>query len=88
MIDNIIASLNHVTVSNSENVVLMSNAFQMLFALKKGLDQEDKAKNAKIETLKEQLKAATKLTPDNDDAEIIGGQHYEYHFGGVDNGEN
>lgn len=56
MIDHVIRALNEITVSGSKNVVLMSDAFQMLFALQKGLKEEDNAKNKTIETLKEQLK--------------------------------
>lgn len=56
MIDHVIRSLNEITVSGSKNVVLMAEAFQMLFALQKGLKEEDGAKNKTIETLKEQLK--------------------------------
>ena len=56
MIDYVVRALNGITVSGSENVVLMAEAFQMLFAMKKGLKEEDNAKNKTIETLKEQLK--------------------------------
>lgn len=56
MVDHVIRSLNEITVSGSKNVVLMAEAFQMLFALQKGLKAEDSAKNKTIETLKEQLK--------------------------------
>lgn len=58
MIDHVIRSLNEIPVSGSKNVVLMAEAFQMLFALQKGLKDEDNAKNKTIETLKEQLTRA------------------------------
>ena len=58
MVDHVIRSLNEITVSGSKNVVLLSDAFQMLFALQKGLKEEDSAKNKIIEELKEQLKRA------------------------------
>ena len=56
MVDHVIRALNEITVSGSKNVVLLSDTFQMLFALQKGLKEEDNAKNKTIETLKEQLK--------------------------------
>ena len=56
MIDHALRSLNGIKVSGSENIVLLSNAFQMLFTLQKGLKEEDNAKNKTIETLKEELK--------------------------------
>lgn len=88
MIDNIVSCLGAIPVSGSEKVVLMSQAYQMLFALKKGLEQEDKAKNMKIETLKEQLKRATELIPDDEEGTVIGGEHYEFHYGGAEDGKN
>lgn len=66
MVDHIIHALNGITISGSKNVVLMSDAFQMLFALQKGLKEEDNAKNKTIETLKEELKRATEGGVAND----------------------
>ena len=62
MVEHILHALNEITISGSKNVVLMSDAFQMLFALQKGLKEEDNAKNKTIETLKEQLKRANEKT--------------------------
>ena len=59
MVDHVIRALNEITVSGSKNVVLLSDTFQMLFALQKGLKEEDNAKNKTFETLKEELKRAT-----------------------------
>ena len=66
MVDHVIRALNEITVSGSKNVVLLSDAFQMLFALQKGLKEEDNAKNKTIETLKEELKRATEGGNAND----------------------
>ena len=66
MVDHVIRALNEITVSGSKNVVLLSDTFQMLFALQKGLKEEDNAKNKTIETLKEELKRATEGGNAND----------------------
>ena len=66
MVDHVIRALNEITVSGSKNVVLLSDTFQMLFALQKGLKEEDNAKNKTIETLKEELKRATEGGVAND----------------------
>lgn len=66
MVDRVIKALNGVSVSGSKSVVLLSDAFQMLFALQKGLKEEDNAKNKTIETLKEELKRATEGGNAND----------------------
>ena len=66
MIEHVIKSLNGISVSGSQNVVLMAEAFQVLFVLQKGLKEEDNAKNKTIETLKEQLKRATEGGGAND----------------------
>ena len=80
MIDKIIMLLNSVSIEGAKNVLAMSNVFQMLSTVKKGLQDEDNAKNRTIELLKEQLKRATE--PVNDDAgEVIGGEHIDLKFG-------
>ena len=66
IVERIITELNGITVSGSKNVVLLSNTFQMLFALQKGMKEEDNAKNKTIETLKEELKRATEGGNAND----------------------
>ena len=83
IVHNIIALLEALDVSGQKNVVLLSNVFQMLTALQKGLRDEDDAKNKTIEMLKEQLKRATEpATPENG-GDVIGGERYELQFGGV-----
>ena len=58
MVETIIKYMNEINVSGSKNVVLLSESFQMLFALQKGLKDEDKSNAKKIEILKEQLRNA------------------------------
>ena len=81
LLDGVCVLLENVTVSGQANVTRLSNAFQMLAALKQGLHDEDQAKNKIIETLKEQLKRATEpdVEPGGD---VVGGEHYEFNFGG------
>lgn len=81
MIDLVVECLNGIPVSGSKSVSLLNQAFQMLFALKKGLTDEDNAKAKKIDLLKEQLKRATepKTEPGGD---VVGGEHYDINFGG------
>ena len=83
MIDKVIVLLNSVSVEGAKNVLAMSNVFQILSTMKKGLKDEDNAKNNTIELLKEQLKRANE--PDSG-GEIIGGEHIDLKFGGDDNG--
>ena len=65
MLENILKLLDGMTVTGSKNVILLSEAFQILFALQKGLKDEDNAKNKIIEELKEQLKRQEKDGADN-----------------------
>ena len=65
MIENVLKLLDGMTVNGSKNVILLSEAFQILFALQKGLKDEDGAKNRIIEELKEQLKRQEKDGADN-----------------------
>lgn len=58
MVENVLKLLDGMTVTGSKNVILLCEAFQILFALQKGLKDEDGAKNKIIEELKEQLKRA------------------------------
>lgn len=58
MVENVLKLLDSMTVTGSKNVILLCEAFQILFALQKGLKEEDGAKNKIIEELKEQLKRA------------------------------
>ena len=58
MVENVLKLLDSMTVTGSKNVILLCEAFQILFALQKGLKEEDSAKNKIIEELKEQLKRA------------------------------
>ena len=58
MIENVLKLLDGMTVTGSKNVILLCEAFQILFALQKGLKDEDTAKTKIIEELKEQLKRA------------------------------
>lgn len=85
MIDKAIVLLNSVSVEGAKNVLALSNVFQILSTIKKGLKDEDNAKNKTVEILKEQLKRANE--PDAGD-EIIGGEHIDLKFGGNDNGKN
>ena len=59
MLSKVIQILDGIVVCGSSNVVLLSEAFQILFALQKGLKSEDDANKRKIELLKEQLKRTT-----------------------------
>lgn len=84
----IVKILNGVSVSGATNVMYLGESFKMLTTLKKGLEDEDKAKNHTIETLKETIKRLE--TPHAEEGqEIIGGQHYEIDFkkDGGNNGE-
>lgn len=83
MVDNIVKCLDGITITGAANVNLLSQAFQMLFALRNGLQDEDNAKNKTIELLKEQLKRSAEPEPGGD---VVGGQHYDLKFGGADNG--
>ena len=85
MVSKIIVCLDGISISGQENVNLLSQAFQMLYALQKGLKEEDGAKAKTIDLLKEQLRRATEpqTEPGGD---IIGGEHYDLKFGGADNG--
>ena len=60
MLENVLKLLDGMTVTGSKNVILLCEAFQILFALQKGLKDEDNAKNKIIEELKEQLKRQEK----------------------------
>lgn len=60
MLSSVLKLLDGITVSGSKNVVLLSEAFQILFALQKGLKDEDDSKNRIIEELKEQIKRIEK----------------------------
>lgn len=64
MIENVLKLLDGMTVTGSKNVILLSEAFQILFALQKGLKDEDNAKTKIIEELKEQLKRANEIEKD------------------------
>lgn len=79
----ILEALNLLTVTGAKNALLLSSAFQMVNALGKGMEDEIAAKNAVIESLKEQLKRATDAKPDEPGGDVVGGEHYDYHFGGV-----
>ena len=82
MVDNIIKTLDGISVRGEVNVNLLSSAFQMLYAMKDGLKREEDATNSKIELLKEQLKRANEPKKDDPDGDVIGGEHYEIKFGG------
>lgn len=87
MVKSIIKLLNSLTVSGSKDVVLLAEVFQMLFALQKGLKNEDEAKAETIKLLKEQLAKATEPHPE-EGGDVVGGEHYDLNFGGVENGGN
>lgn len=87
MLKSIKTLLSAVTVKGEESVNALSQAFQMIYALQKGLKDEDQAKNKIIETLKEQLKRATEHIPEDGEVKT-GGEQYNFDFGGADNGEN
>ena len=87
-IDTIIKILDGVSVSGAKNVMHLGESFKMLTTLKKGLHDEENAKNKTIEALKETIKRLE--APNADEGqEIIGGQHYEIDFkkDGGNNGE-
>lgn len=84
-IDNIIKALDSLTVTGARNVIVLSAVFQMLNTLKKGVNDEISAKNAVIESLKAQLKIATEAAPDEPGGDVVGGEHYDFNFGGVKN---
>ena len=85
MLEGVIERLDALTITGAKNVVLLCDALQMLYALQKGLKNEDKAKETTIEILKEQLKRAT--TPEVEPGgDVVGGQHIDLKFGGADNG--
>lgn len=85
MLESMKVLLSTVTVKGEESVNALSQAFQMIYALQKGLKDEDQAKNRIIETLKEQLKRATEPA---DGENVTGGEQYNFDFGGADNGKN
>ena len=85
MVEHILKALDGITISGAKNVVLLNEALQMLFALQKGLKDEDNAKNKTIELLKEQLKRATEPQVE-DGGDVVGGEHYDLNFGGADDG--
>lgn len=87
IVEGVIGLLDGITVSGAENVNRLSQTFQMLYALRKGLKDEDGAKDKIIELLKVQLKRATEPHP-QDEEEVVGGEHYDLKFGGVDNGKD
>lgn len=60
MLSSVLKLLDGITVSGSKNVVLLSEAFQILFSMQKGLKDEDDSKNRTIEELKEQIKRIEK----------------------------
>lgn len=87
MLESVKVLLSSVTVKGEESVNALSQAFQMIYALQRGLKDEDAAKNKIIETLKEQLKRATEHTPE--DGEVMtGGEQYNFDFGGAEDGKN
>ena len=83
-LEKIIKTLDALTVTGAKNVIILSAVFQMLNTLKKGLSDECAAKNAVIESLKEQLKNATESKPEEPGGDVVGGQHFDYQFGGAD----
>ena len=83
-LEKIIKTLDALTVTGAKNVIILSAVFQMLNTLKKGLNDEYAAKYAVIESLKEQLKNATEPKPEEPGGDVVGGQHFDYHFGGAD----
>lgn len=87
IVEFIIKSLDGIKVSGAHDVNLLSQAYQMLFALQQGLKDEDNAKDKTIEMLKEQLRRATEPQVD-DGGEVLGGEHYELKFGGAEDGTN
>lgn len=84
----IITMLDGLTVTGQRNITLLGSVFQMLTALQKGLKEEDEAKNKIIETLKEQLKRATTPEPDEPGGDVVGGEQYNFNFGGAANDRN
>ena len=89
MIDKSIQLADGISVSGAKNVLFLSELIQVLVALKKGLADDEKAKNETIECLKSQLKHVTEKPQVNEEGdEVVGGQHYDFHFGGVKDGDN
>lgn len=84
MIEAVQKLLDSISVTGQKSVVALSSAFQIVSALQKGLKAEEESKNKIIETLKEQLKQATEPHPPEDGGDVIGGEHYDLKFGGVD----
>ena len=84
VLDNILESLEPVRVSGMKDTIAMANAFQMLHALKQGMKNEDETKTKVIENLKEQLKRANSIDPD-EGGDKIGGQEVHFDFGGGQN---
>jgi hypothetical protein len=87
MLESVKVLLSSVTVKGEESVNALSQAFQMIYALQRGLKDEDNAKNKIIETLKEQLRRATEHIPEDGEVKT-GGEQYNFDFGGADNGKN
>ena len=87
MVKKIIALLDSVTVTGAKNVLVLGEVFKMLSSLQKGLKADEDAKNKVIEMLKDQLKRATEIIPE-EGGFVVGGEHYDLKFGGADNGEN
>ena len=84
VLDNIIESVETVRVSGMKDVIALANVFQMLHALKQGMKGEDESKTKIIENLKEQLKRANTIEPD-EGGDKIGGQEVHFDFGGEQN---
>lgn len=82
MIDQVLVLLDGLSVSGAKNVIVLSNVFQMLNTLKKGLRDETDANQKVIEMLKRQLEEGTGLEVPGDDTEVVGGQHFELDFKG------
>ena len=81
LISKVIGLLDNIHVSGVKDVLSLAEVFQMLNTLQKGLKDEDNARNQVIESLKKQLKRATEPQPE-DGGDIVGGEHYKFHFGG------
>ncbi len=79
MIEFVLKCLDGITVSGAQNVNLLSQAFQMLYALQKGVKEEDAAKRKTVDLLKEQLRRATEpqTEPGGD---VIGGEHIDLDY--------
>lgn len=83
MLHGVVNLLDELSISGQKNITIVSNVFQILTALQKGLKDEDEAKNKKIEILKEQLKRATTPEPE-EGGDVVGGEHYDFKFGGAE----